>query len=206
MSAALADRIRERDARCFTDDWKFDYSGSYAFQTDANDNPRDYNSHYLWSETVFTWKPVGRLGVGFEMLGSDHGDSGFVTPLTTVHKFNGFADAFLDNGGRNGLQDLFVTLAPRLPFGLAGKLIYHHIWADHGGDSLGNEIDGVISKKLGYGVSVLAKEPFTTRPVLRAGAQEATSGAGRSTSRGSISRTLRSGAATEHLVLFVTPG
>jgi len=136
------------------------YSASYAYQKDADDNPFDYHAHYVWVESTLGWKPVGSVGVGFEMLGSDDGRARFVTPLATAHKFNGFADVFVDNGGPRGLQDLFVTVAPKLPFGLMGKVVYHHFWSDFGGDSLGDEIDGVVSKNLGYGFSVLAKAAY----------------------------------------------
>ena len=75
------------------------------------------------------------------MLGSDDGDARFVTPLSTAHKFNGWADAFLDNGGTAGLQDVYVYLSPRLPCNLTGRIVYHHFWFDEGGMSASDEVD-----------------------------------------------------------------
>jgi hypothetical protein len=88
-------------------------------------------------------------------LGSDDGVARFNTPLATAHKFNGFADVWVNNGGPNGLRDLAVTLAPKVPFGLEFQLIYHKFWADETGKNLGNEIDGVLSKKLPHGFMVM---------------------------------------------------
>ena len=87
-----------------------------------------------------------------------------MTPLSTAHKFNGFADTFLDNGGPNGLQDLFVSLAPRLPWKLKGRLIYHRFWADNTGQDLGNEFDFVFTRRINEYVELLAKGGFYFGP------------------------------------------
>jgi len=159
-----------------SDNWKLDYLGSYAYQTQAGDNPVDYGAHYVWVSGLLRYEPVGRVGLGYELLGSDR-TARFVTPLATLHKFNGFADVWLDNGGVGGLQDLFVTISPRIPWKLEGKLVYHHFWSAANGAGLGNEIDGVLSRPLGYGFSVLTK-----------GAYYASSAASRSIGRRSIWR------------------
>ena len=121
------------------------YTLSYAYQTDAADNPVDYHAHFLNAEASVGFS-VGKIKVGYELLGSDEGTARFVTPLATAHKFNGFADVFLDNGGLNGLQDLYATVSPKLPFGLKGFATYHHFWSDHEGRSLGNEFDFVLKR------------------------------------------------------------
>lgn len=140
-----------------SDDFSLGYSASYAFQTDAADNPVDYDAHYVWAQLDVKMKEVGLLGAGYEMLGSDDGDARFVTPLATAHKFNGFADAFLDNGGVRGLQDLFFTVAPSLPWKFKGKLIYHEFWRADGGQHLGRELDAVISRPFNKHLSGLVK-------------------------------------------------
>ena len=66
-------------------------------------------------------------------------------------------DAFLDQGGPNGLQDLYVSVAPKLPWGLKGKVIYHHFRSDEGSDSLGDEVDVVLSKAINKYVTVVTK-------------------------------------------------
>jgi hypothetical protein len=139
------------------DDWTLKYVGSYAFQTDANDNPADYDAHYVWVSGDVGPKELGTLGVGYELLGSDGGDARFVTPLATAHKFNGFADVFLNNGGVRGLQDLNFTLAPKLPWKLSGKLIYHEFWSDHRNKHRGREIDGVLSRPINPYMTALTK-------------------------------------------------
>jgi hypothetical protein len=134
--------------RPLAEGWTLEYAGSYAYQTDAADNPVDYGAHYGAVEAALNWAKLGELQVGFEHLGSDRGKARFVTPLATGHKFNGYADTFLDNGGTNGLQDLYVSVAPKLPWGFKGRVAYHHFWADSGGSSLGDEIDVVLSRPI----------------------------------------------------------
>jgi hypothetical protein len=139
------------------DELQLKYAGSYAFQRDAADNPDDYEAHYAAVEATLGAQSLGSVTLGYELLGSDDGEARFVTPLATAHKFNGFADVFLDNGGPLGLQDFYVAVSPELPFELKGKLIYHHFWSDEKGRSLGDEIDAVISRKLNSHLSALTK-------------------------------------------------
>lgn len=136
------------------------YSGSYAYQTDAGDNPVDYITSYFAAEGGLATKRVGALKVGYELLGSDDGTARFVTPLATAHKFNGFADVFLNNGGGNGLQDLYVTAAPKLPFGLGGAVTYHRFWSDEESRTLGDEVDFVLKRAFGPHVTALTKGAY----------------------------------------------
>jgi hypothetical protein len=137
--------------------WSVNYAGSYAVQTDAGDNPVSYTAHYVAAEAGLGNSDLGVLAVGYELLGSDDGQARFVTPLATLHKFNGWADAFLDNGGPDGLQDLYVSVAPKLPWGLKGKVVYHHFWSHEGTDSLADEVDFVLSKPINKYLTVLTK-------------------------------------------------
>ena len=138
---------------------KLGYVFSYAHQTDAGDNPVDYQANYVNAEaSVGFW--VGTITFGYELLGSDDGVTQFVTPLSTAHKFNGFADVFLNNGGPNGLQDFYATVSPTLPFGLKGFATYHHFWSDEGGDSLGDEFDFVLKRAFGDHFGILTKGAF----------------------------------------------
>jgi len=133
------------------------YAASYAVQRDAASNPVNYTAHYVAVEAALDLSDVGAMAGGYELLGSDDGRARFVTPLATAHKFNGWADAFLDNGGTNGLQDLYFSASPKLPWGIEGKLIYHRFWSDEGRDSLGGEIDIVVSKQINRYVQILSK-------------------------------------------------
>ncbi len=48
-----------------------------------------------------------------------------MTPFATAHKFNGYSDVFLNNGGNRGLRDLFVSIVPAIPIagvGVAARL------------------------------------------------------------------------------------
>ena len=143
-----------------TDDLKLIYEASYAYQTDYENNPVNYNTHYFMGQLKLAQSDWGALGVGYELLGSDDGDARFVTPLSTAHKFNGWADAFLNNGGANGLQDLFASISPKLPWKLKGSLIYHHFWSHHDGKSIGDEVDFILKRPINKYLSVLTKAAY----------------------------------------------
>ena len=138
---------------------KLGYIFSYAYQTDAGENPVDYQANYVNAEGSVGF-PIGGMKVGYELLGSDGGKARFVTPLSTAHKFNGFADVFLNNGGPNGLQDLYATVSPALPLGLKSFFTYHHFWSGENGDSLGDEFDFVVKRAFGKHFGVLTKGAF----------------------------------------------
>ncbi len=152
--------FRVTGSKTFDEVWKVGYAGSFAHQTDAGNNPEDYDARYGWVEGSFGHRDFVTVGSGYEILGSDDGRARFVTPLATAHKFNGFADAFLDNGGNDGLQDLFVWISPKLPFGIKGKFIYHRFWEDESGRRIGNEWDFVLTRKLKWDILALIKGAF----------------------------------------------
>lgn len=143
------------------EDWSLSYQASYAYQTDGGtsggDNPVDYTAHYALGDLSIGYRPIAAVGAGYELLGSDHGRARFATPLATLHKFNGWADVFLNNGGVNGLQDAYAYVSPTLPWKLTGQVIYHQFWSDEHGYDMGHEIDAVLSRKFGAYVTVLAK-------------------------------------------------
>jgi hypothetical protein len=141
--------------------WKLGYAGSYAYQTDFGDNPTSYGANYVKLDADIGHDSIGTLGLGWEMLGSDDGDEVFRTPLATLHKFNGWADVFvLNNGGPYGLRDLYVYVAPKLPWKLKTKLVYHYFTSDHGDFYYGNEFDGVISRPITKYMDLLFKAAY----------------------------------------------
>jgi hypothetical protein len=148
VNSANSYGFRATGRRQLSGTWSLPWATSYAYQTDAGDNPVDYRAHYVNAELGATLEGWGTLKGGYELLGSDDGKARFVTPLATAHKFNGYADAFLDNGGLGGLQDLYFTLAPKLPSKLKGHVTYHRFWSDDGSDELGEEWDVVLSRPL----------------------------------------------------------
>jgi hypothetical protein len=129
------------------EEWKFDYRGEFAFQTDHASNPADYNAPYLHLKVGTQIQPV-TVGVGYELLGSDN-SVGFSTPLATLHKFNGWADVFLNTPG-TGLQDFYAWAQVELPWEIPLKVALHKFDASNGGRyNYGNELDIAVSRKFG---------------------------------------------------------
>ena len=60
----------------------------------------------------------------------------------------------------NGLQDVFASISPKLPWKLKGSLIYHHFRSDHDNKSLGDEVDIVLKRSINKYLSVLTKAAY----------------------------------------------
>ena len=133
------------------------YYAEYGYQTDSFDSPLDYGAHYFHLNASAKTEPIA-FTVGYEYLGSDNG-VGYKFPLATLHKFNGFADRFLATPGQ-GLQDAYISGKFKLPYDIGGAVIYHKFFAADGGDDFGNEVDVVLSKDLGKGLSAMAKYAY----------------------------------------------
>jgi hypothetical protein len=131
------------------------YRAEYAYQQDTSDNPVDYEANYYHFKLGGAYEILD-AGVGYEVLGSDDKTIGFATPLATGHAFNGWADVFL-NTPPDGLEDLYVWAALKLPYDIPLKVIYHSFEAEKDGADFGNEIDAVISKKFGKNLGLLLK-------------------------------------------------
>lgn len=130
----------------------FGLRGGYANQSDFADQPIDFNADYYTVEGTIAKN--GLTGaVGFEVLGSDDGTISFSTPLATLHKFNGFADVFL-NTPSAGLEDLYGKIGYKtkavgpLPF-INMFAVYHDFNSNEGDSDYGSEIDAVVATKLG---------------------------------------------------------
>lgn len=119
-----------------------------AYQEDAGNNPEDYDVWYLHAKLGSSCSAAD-LDIGFESLGSDTAASGetvsFSTPLATLHKFNGWADVFL-NTPPKGLEDFYIALTGRLPKGVIGKAVYHDFNSESGSMDYGEEIDLWLEK------------------------------------------------------------
>ncbi len=121
----------------------FNYAASVATQSDWKNNPVDYSVMYYLAEGSATWKGV-MAGGGWESLGGD-GVKGFSTPLATLHKFQGWADLFL-NTPANGITDTYAqagyTIKNVGPFSSIGLLgVYHWFDSENGDADLGQEFD-----------------------------------------------------------------
>ncbi len=138
----------------------FPYKLSYAYQEDWGNNPTSYGAHYAYLEAGPQLAGIGGVSLGYEHLGSDT-DAVVQTPFSTAHAFNGFADAFLNNGGNRGLRDLFVSVAPAIPAkGVSLKLTFHQFWDDQGGDDLGQEYDLVTAWAVNAWIELLWKAAY----------------------------------------------
>ncbi len=137
-------------------DFDLRYAAAYAYQVDAANNPNDYEAHYYSAEGVIAKKGLGRLGVGYEVLGSDHGNFAFRTPLATLHKFSGWTDLFLVTPP-DGLEDVYILAGVDLPFGIQSLAVYHFFFSEDRSRDLGGEIDAVMSKTFADRVTVLGK-------------------------------------------------
>ncbi len=139
------------------EDLPFTYAISIAEQEDAGPSALNYDAGYFAGDLSTKVSGI-TLGGGFEIL-----DAGFRTPLATVHKFNGFADALLPLGGfTNGLEDFYVYAGYTIPVGngIKAKLIYHWFDSESGGapgQNGGDEIDLVASYQVNDYMSLVAK-------------------------------------------------
>lgn len=119
---------------------KIFYGAEFASQN-SKTLSTDFSANYLMLEAGAVINGVtGKLA--YESLGSDHGEYGFSTPLATLHKFNGWADMFL-NTPVQGLVDVSLTLLGKAAGG-GWMVVYHDFSADKTSetiDSLGSEID-----------------------------------------------------------------
>ena len=126
---------------------------SYAAQKDTGDNPVDYSADYFAVDGSIKVSGV-TFAAGFESLGSDNG-KGFVTPLATLHKFQGWTDKFLGTPG-TGVEDTWFKVATKLgKVGVAA--IYHQFDAEEGSADLGSEIGLVANYSFAKHYKLTAK-------------------------------------------------
>ncbi len=127
---------------------------SHARQSDWHRNPNDYAADYYLADLGVDFGGP-RVGVGYEILGADHGGAltSFQTPLATGFKFQGWADKFLTTPP-DGVRDLYASagwggqaLGPLR--GVALQAVYHRYRSDRASRSYGDEIDLLASAKLG---------------------------------------------------------
>lgn len=130
------------------EDWMFSYEAEAATQEDAGDSTLNYNENYYHIAPKVSGQGF-TFGLGYEVLEGD-GTSAFRTPLATLHKFNGWADVFL-NTPANGLEDAYIMWAYKvsntntLADGVKLTAIYHDFEGEEGGD-FGNELDLSLGK------------------------------------------------------------
>ncbi|MEO6079031.1 MAG: hypothetical protein ABIQ86_04535 [Steroidobacteraceae bacterium] len=122
---------------------KLGYIGSWARQTDRDNNPLDFSDNYLLAELTGTFRQYS-LGAGYEVLQGD-GVKGFTTPLATLHRFQGWADKFLTTPV-NGIEDKYINLGYlKKGVGPLETLQFVASWHDYASERLsinyGQELD-----------------------------------------------------------------
>jgi Alginate export len=138
----------------------FGYAAEYAKQSDAHDNPSSYDAKYYLVEGSVKLGDF-TLKAGQEVLGADDSDGYFITPLATLHKFQGWSDKFLNFGKGNlpgGIEDTYASISTKVA-GVKLSMNYHSIDSDDssvaGTSSYGSEYGFVAAKKFGdYGLSL----------------------------------------------------
>lgn len=120
----------------------FSWRLEYARQSDHAGNPAGFDIDYVRAEAGYAFDRV-TLGGGLEVLGGN-GANAFQTPLATLHKFQGAADAFLTTPAE-GLRDIHLsagtTMTGLLPRPLVLKAAVHDFASDDGGLDFGSELD-----------------------------------------------------------------
>lgn len=117
------------------------YDLDLAEQRDTGDNPRQVDTGYLKAELGLDRGSL-RLRGGLEVLEGEVG-GGFSTPLATLHKFNGWADKFL-NTPPDGLEDLYLSIGGRAggpDRGVDLLAVFHEFSAVMGDLDYGSELD-----------------------------------------------------------------
>lgn len=133
---------------------KLAYQASWARQSDYHRNPNDYAADY-WLADVALDLNGPRLGGGYEVLGADRGQAlaSFQTPLSSIFKFQGWADKFTTTPA-DGIRDLYAStgwgwkqVGPVKALGLSA--IWHRFESDRLVRHYGNEIDLLAQGKVG---------------------------------------------------------
>lgn len=138
---------RWQDKREVGGGWSIPYAVELAQQKDAGDNA-NVDAGYVNVEVGGAMKHFW-VRAGYELLEGSATDGAFTTPLATLHKFNGWADKFL-NTPAAGLEDLYLAVGGGAK-GFKGMLIYHDFGADSTSASYGKEIDAQVTYRAHWG-------------------------------------------------------
>jgi hypothetical protein len=114
------------------------YRLELARQWEVGSNPNNVDVGYRRIDIGPNW---GRytFKFGYEQLQGGPDKGRFLTPLATLHAFNGWADKFLATP-EDGLNDLFVSAQANLDI-VNLAVIYHNFSSDAGSSHYGTELD-----------------------------------------------------------------
>ncbi|MEQ1754773.1 MAG: alginate export family protein [Micropepsaceae bacterium] len=129
------------------------YEAEYAHQSEYADNPNNFSLNYLHGDLSLSKDKFTLLG-GVESL-DGNGTIGFATPLATLHKFQGYADAFLVTPV-NGIVDMYGKFGFETKFdepigpitALSVAAWFHDFESEHSSASLGDEFDAELLAKI----------------------------------------------------------
>ncbi len=134
-----------------------DYHLELAYQTEAGskDHYDAFYGHASWTKKFGSVSVTG----GVEYLGD-----GFITPLATVHAFNGFADTFIGNrlglvDTWDGLTDFYLGASTKVN-DIVLKGAIHAFYDDSLSNDYGWEIDMVAIKPINENTKILAKAAY----------------------------------------------
>jgi hypothetical protein len=142
--------------RPLSDALELRYEAEWARQEDAGDNPARVDTDYLLASLGLG---VGRFGFDatWEVLGgAGDGQRAFATPLATLHKWNGWADRFLQTPTA-GLETLYLRAKGPLGERLGWTIVYHDFSADEGDLDFGSEIDAELTFSAPWGQTFALK-------------------------------------------------
>lgn len=141
------------------------YDITYAHQSDykdGKDHEGDMVNAFLGAKLEWI-----NFGAGYSYISGQTSDSRpFDTLYSTAHKFNGWADVFLDtNGGKlaGGLSDYYAQAGTEW-MDTTFKAVYHYFDSTEEingfDDAYGDELDFLIEKKISKNLKVLAKYAY----------------------------------------------
>ncbi|MFT4647706.1 MAG: hypothetical protein ACI9X4_000919 [Glaciecola sp.] len=137
-----------------SDDTHLLYSLELAQQEDAGDNPNNVDAGYMMAEVGVALDAV-TIKVGAEILEGGAADGAFITPLATLHAFNGWADQFLMTPA-TGLEDAYVAVSGKVAdVSLMG--VFHDFSSESASSDWGTELDFQAKYPLKEGLDVGAK-------------------------------------------------
>jgi len=112
---------------------EIDYAFEYARQSDAGANTLNYSANYSLLDFGIAFNGA-RFGLGQEVLGAD-GFGYFVTPLASLHGFQGWTDQFQNGGLGNiagGVRDTYFSVGYACSDEFHLTSIYHSFKSDGG--------------------------------------------------------------------------
>ena len=140
-------------------DGKVGLVAELATQSDAGNNPDNYDADYAHVSALWSMDNGLGLGIAYESLGTDSSNfESFRTPLATLHAFQGWADMFLSTPDA-GIDDLYATVKFKAGnWNLTG--VYHDFSAETGSGDFGTEFDISAGTKFAGNYGILFKGAF----------------------------------------------